>query len=131
MVNVKKTYSDSNGFTLIELIVVLAVLGIIALIAIPRYLKVQEQSKIDADYGTAASIAQAAELYFINDTTSSTSPTIANLQNNNYLNQDWDGWQHFDNESKNVFIEIKLESGGTVGIYAGTDEHGEQLYPKE
>ena len=41
---------SKKGFTLIELIVVLAVLAIIMAIAVPRFLGVQETAKIDADY---------------------------------------------------------------------------------
>jgi len=52
-----------KGFTLIELIVVLAVLAIIMAIAVPRFLGVQESAKEDADYSTGALIAKAAELY--------------------------------------------------------------------
>ena len=52
-----------KGFTLIELIVVLAVLAIIMAIAVPRFLGVQETAKIDADYATGAMLAKAAELY--------------------------------------------------------------------
>jgi len=55
---------NRKGFTLIELIVVLAVLAIIMAIAVPRFMGVQEKAKVDADYSTAATIAKAAELYY-------------------------------------------------------------------
>ena len=54
---------NKKGFTLIELIVVLAVLAIIMAIAVPRFTGVQETAKIDADYSTGAMIAKAAEFY--------------------------------------------------------------------
>jgi len=55
---------NRKGFTLIELIVVLAVLAIIMAIAVPRYMGVQEKAKVDSDYSTGAMIAKAAELYY-------------------------------------------------------------------
>lgn len=58
-----KKNKNNKGFTLVELIVVMAVLAIISAIAVPRFLGVQKQAKIDADYATGAMIAKAAELY--------------------------------------------------------------------
>ncbi len=125
----KKNIYNQRGFTLIELIVVLAVLGIIALIAIPRYLQVQKDAKIDADYGTAASIAKSAEIWFVQTGTSDTTPNIqTDLIDNEYLDE-WIGWQYFDNGGNHVYIEINIDTGGTVGVYASNDDSGEQLFP--
>lgn len=124
---IKKSF---NGFTLIELIIVLAVLGIIAVIAVPKYLGVKKQAAIDSDYSSAAAIGKAAELYFAQDTNPTSSPTIAFLQDNDYIDKEWDGWQHFNNKSKHVYIEINLDTGGTVGVYAGDNSSDNKLYPK-
>lgn len=59
----RKVLRNRKGFTLIELIVVLAVLAIIMAIAVPRFIGVQESAKVDADYSTGAMIAKAVELY--------------------------------------------------------------------
>lgn len=53
---------NKKGFTLIELIVVLAVLGIIMAIAVPRFMGVQDQARIDADKVTAEQIIKSARL---------------------------------------------------------------------
>jgi prepilin-type N-terminal cleavage/methylation domain-containing protein len=54
-----------RGFTLIELIVVLAVLAIIMAIAIPQYAGVREDARVDADMATLASIAKLAEFEYV------------------------------------------------------------------
>jgi len=56
---------NRKGFTLIELIVVLAVLAIIMAIAVPRFLGVKEQAKTDADKSTLGLIAKTAEFYYV------------------------------------------------------------------
>ncbi|SHI69102.1 MSHA pilin protein MshA [Dethiosulfatibacter aminovorans DSM 17477] len=125
---------NKKGFTLIELIVVLAVLGIIALIAIPRFLSVQEQAKIDADYGTAAGIAKAAELYYVQAGTASMtavdtkwSADIDDMSSDGYIDS-WTGWQ--SSEETEVYILIDPAGGGTVEVYMDdTDLEANQLYP--
>lgn len=58
---------NEKGFTLVELIVVMAVLAVISAIAVPRFLGVQEDAKLEADYATAAMLGKAAELYLVKD----------------------------------------------------------------
>lgn len=53
---------NKKGFTLIELIVVLAVLAIIMAIAVPRFLGVQDEARIKGDAATAQQIIKAARL---------------------------------------------------------------------
>ncbi|WP_313342854.1 type II secretion system protein [Sedimentibacter sp.] len=67
-----KKLKSKKGFTLIELVVVLAVLGIIMAIAVPRFMEVQENAKEKADEATIEMLAKAAELYYVqNNTTNS------------------------------------------------------------
>lgn len=63
MIKIIQKIKNRKGFTLIELIVVLAVLLIIAGIAVPRFTGVQQEAKIKADKISAGIIKNAAELY--------------------------------------------------------------------
>jgi type IV pilus assembly protein PilA len=75
---------NKRGFTLIELIVVLAVLAVIMAIAVPRFMGVQDKAKEDADKATLEMIAKAAELYYVRNSTD-TDITILELENGDYI----------------------------------------------
>ncbi len=53
-----------KGFTLVELLVVIAVIGILAAIAIPAYLGVQTRTKREAAVTDLQNLASAMELYY-------------------------------------------------------------------
>lgn len=73
---------NKKGFTLIELIIVLAILGIIAAIAVPRFQGIQQKAKEDADKASAALIEAQAEIaYVAQDCTGTASGTsVASIQ---------------------------------------------------
>ena len=53
-----------RAFTLIELIVALAIVALLAAIAIPVYSAVQQRSQINADAAAANAVAQAVSSYY-------------------------------------------------------------------
>ena len=53
----------NKGFTLIELIIVIAILGVIALIAIPNLAGIRQRSQVSADIRTAEQIGKAIRIW--------------------------------------------------------------------
>lgn len=64
-----KKMGSNKGFTLVELIIVIAILAIIMLIAIPNFSGIQQRMKVRADKATAAQIGKAVRVWYTDYTT--------------------------------------------------------------
>jgi type IV pilus assembly protein PilA len=60
----REMLKSQKGFTLIELITVIVILGVILGIGLPKYAKMQAQSEYDSDVATLRNFAKAAEVYW-------------------------------------------------------------------
>lgn len=82
--------AKKNGFTLVELIVVLAIMAAISAIAVPNFANIAEKSKLKTDIQSAKIIDNAKDLYESesNDPLGNTAEDIINnLYTKNYLKQ--------------------------------------------
>ena len=60
-----KIKKNNKGFTLVELIVVVAVLAIITVVAAPQYIKYVEKSRVGTDENAIGEIAHIAEISWV------------------------------------------------------------------
>jgi type IV pilus assembly protein PilA len=67
-----KTINNSNkGFTLVEIMIVVVIIGLLAAMAIPAFQKVRQSSQDKAVLNNARQLAAAADQYFLENGVSS------------------------------------------------------------
>src|SRR5690554_7356934 len=66
----KKLRMKKEGFTLVELMIVVAIIGILAAIAIPAFLKYIKSSKASEATGIMKKMADGSKSYFTSEQTS-------------------------------------------------------------
>ncbi|MEC6747145.1 type II secretion system protein [Marinilactibacillus sp. XAAS-LB27] len=82
---IKKMIKKENGFTLVELLAVLVILGIIVAIAIPAIGNVVDNAETKAAEAEQALVIDAARLYDIENDISSEGVSVAELRKSGYL----------------------------------------------
>ena len=63
MSTIKQTHSDNRGFTLIEVMVVIVILGVLAALIVPKVMSRPDEARIAAARQDIGSIIQALKLY--------------------------------------------------------------------
>ena len=81
----KRIMKKRKGFTLIEMVIVITIIGILSSIAVTKYSKIQENAKKNADYATAANLATAAMISISDGKDSDTDIQPSGLLTNKYI----------------------------------------------
>ena len=104
--NLKK--SRNGGFTLVELMVVVAVIAILAAIAMPQFLSAADRARTAKETADIQIIKNATQLYMI-DKNVDTPPTVENLYKEGYLTE------HVKTaKDKEYTITYEAVNGGTA-----------------
>ena len=81
----KRIMKKRKGFTLIEMVIVITIIGILSSIAVTKYSSIQENAKKNADYATAANLATAAMISINDGKNSETDIQPDGLVKNKYI----------------------------------------------
>lgn len=110
-----------KGFTLVEMVIVITILGILSSIALVKYGKVQDNAKLNADYTNAANIATATSIAISDDKSIAENISVETLKEKGYLNT-----VPVPQSKVGSFTIKVLDNGDDIAVFVDT----EQFYPK-
>lgn len=110
---------NRKGFTLVELVIVLAILALLIAIAIPKYNQSQRKAAITAHKANVSTLETAANLYF-----------AEKHKSGNWTGQKGEGWeeylQHYPKvpkqlQEKNQNYTVNIKENGEIQVSPGLE----------
>lgn len=108
--------NSQKGFTLVELMVVMTILGIILAIGVPNYMKIQAQAEYKADEAKIKELATQVEMYAVRTNDYSAKKIVDLTDVDNKIIEDVTLNRMNDGSGKSV----KNEANKTISAMAGS-----------
>jgi prepilin-type N-terminal cleavage/methylation domain-containing protein len=119
LTSVRRARKHEAGFTLIELMVVVAIIGILAAIAVPNFLTYRNKSRVSQVVGTAESVRGALAGYAA-DSVGNAYPLAASIA-------DYGGLSTIVNKNGGSLPDAQASSGFVFDSYGVVDSDGDSL----
>lgn len=138
--NTKKQINKKKGFTLIELIIVIAIIAILAAIAIPNFLSIQRKARVKSDIASAKTIYDAtsalvAEGKIIPGKELNVETEIETSQNSNDAIKNIQGYLQTIPKPKSInggvfAVEVSgSEQAPVIKVYIKSSKDNYKIYP--
>ncbi len=112
-IRVKKTIRDEKGFTMIELIIVVAIMGILAAILAPSFTTMSRKARINADIKGLQELQRHVQIYYANNG----SYPDANMETNDLMGLDFAIGRPFaDNLINNEYMNSRYFNASGVRL---------------
>jgi type IV pilus assembly protein PilA len=125
----KALNKKKKGFTLIELIIVIAIIAILAAVALPKFMEMRENANIKADIATAKNLNTVVSALVADNKLSTNQNIDVTAGNGTITGQLQDTPAYKASTIKGQHVWVRIDANGDVSVYHDSVSSGTEIYP--